>query len=312
MQATLPPSNESLTESMIAQGAISSRSIINAFEQTDRAHFLQRPEYQSMSEDIDDVYQDMPLRHGIVHLSAPSIYGVALEALELEQGNTFLNVGSGTGCACMHSNIHESHQNPDVTPSPTSEPEKRHLLAPLSNVCTPARSCTDLSSLAACIIGRRAIQFGIECREELIQHSRSRLDELGHTHVQLVHANCFELDPESSMRFQRIYVGAGASQRTASILFRMLEIGGIIVGPFSGAHGNQRLLRARRIGEAKFEVSEVLSVQFTPMSTHKHAGRITGLKRTTCGPSHLSTSSPCAHLCACYPLPPLPLPSLPP
>ena len=106
------------------------------------------------------------------------------------------------------------------------------------------------SSLVAAIAGPHALHFGMECRKELIEHSRVRLDELGHTNVQLVHANCFALDPEQSMRFQRIYVGAGAAQHSASMLFRMLEIGGIIVGPFSSARGNQRMLRVKRIGEA--------------------------------------------------------------
>ena len=57
------------------------------------------------------------------------------------------------------------------------------------------------------------------------------------------------------MRFERIYVGAGASARTAALLFRMLEIGGVIVGPFAGAHGGaQRLLKATRTAEDKFDV----------------------------------------------------------
>ena len=39
----------------------------------------------------------MPIRNGIQHLSAPGIYGVALEALDLADGQSFLNVCSGTG-----------------------------------------------------------------------------------------------------------------------------------------------------------------------------------------------------------------------
>ena len=39
----------------------------------------------------------MPIREGILHLSAPGIYGLAVEALTLSEGLSFLNVGSGTG-----------------------------------------------------------------------------------------------------------------------------------------------------------------------------------------------------------------------
>ena len=44
----------------------------------------------------------------------------------------------------------------------------------------------DLSSLAASILGDCSVQFGVECRAELIEHSRVKLDKLGHTHVTLV------------------------------------------------------------------------------------------------------------------------------
>ena len=40
---------------------------------------------------------DRPIRVGDVHMSAPHIYGLALESLELGEGMSFLNVGSGTG-----------------------------------------------------------------------------------------------------------------------------------------------------------------------------------------------------------------------
>ena len=173
-----PPSNDQLCEQLKARGAIHSPSVVNAFKETDRAHFLSHAADTDLELPDGEAYNDLPLRQGVLHLSAPSIYGAALEALELEEGLSFLNVGSGTGY---------------------------------------------LSSLAANILGPRSAQFGVECRAELVEHAREKLDELGHTHVELVHCNCFALDPESSMRFERIYVGAGASQTTAAIIFRMVR-----------------------------------------------------------------------------------------
>lgn len=43
------------------------------------------------------LFQDSALRSGNVHLSAPGIYAKVMEALELKRGQSFLNMGSGTG-----------------------------------------------------------------------------------------------------------------------------------------------------------------------------------------------------------------------
>ena len=82
------------------------------------------------------------------------------------------------------------------------------------------------------------------------------------------------------MRFERIYVGAGASQRSAEVLFRMLHVGGIIVG-LLGPDGSQRLLKAQRISESHFQVKRPRrrtlrnSAQFseTPASPHRCMSR---------------------------------------
>ena len=204
--------NDEMVSRMVDHGTLHTKQCIKAFRACDRGGFF--------LSDTDAVYVDMPLRQGLLHLSAPSIYATALEALHLEEGVSFLNVGSGTGY---------------------------------------------LSSLVASIVGSDAVHHGVEIHQELIDHARSKLDALGHTQVQLVCGNCFALDPATSLRFDRIYVGAGASQQSAAIIFRMLRIGGIVVGPFAGSDGAQRLLRARRVSETEFEVRELMSVQFTPL-----------------------------------------------
>mmetsp|Transcript_46197 Transcript_46197/g.121100 ORF Transcript_46197/g.121100 Transcript_46197/m.121100 type:complete len:323 (+) Transcript_46197:721-1689(+) len=67
------------------------------------------------------------------------------------------------------------------------------------------------------------------------------------------------------MRFERIYLGAGADETMAGILLQMLEPGGVLVGPFSSADGSQRLLRICRMNEGSFDVQELMHVQFTPL-----------------------------------------------
>jgi protein-L-isoaspartate O-methyltransferase len=43
-------------------------------------------------------YEDTPLRaNNGLHMSAPHIYGSIMDALDMKEGLSFLNVGSGTG-----------------------------------------------------------------------------------------------------------------------------------------------------------------------------------------------------------------------
>lgn len=53
-------------------------------------------------------HMDEPIKEGNIHISAPHIYGVVVEALELPSNSsmTFLNAGSGTGyLTCIAASI---------------------------------------------------------------------------------------------------------------------------------------------------------------------------------------------------------------
>ena len=53
-------------------------------------------------------HTDQPIKEGNIHISAPHIYGVIVEGLELPRNSamTFLNVGSGTGyLTCIAASI---------------------------------------------------------------------------------------------------------------------------------------------------------------------------------------------------------------
>ena len=73
--------------------------VLGAFAKVDRALFL--PEEVS-----EHAYNDEPIRCGIHHLSAPHIYANAMMALNLEEGQSFLSLGSGAGyLSCLVGHI---------------------------------------------------------------------------------------------------------------------------------------------------------------------------------------------------------------
>ncbi|KAH8076596.1 protein-L-isoaspartate (D-aspartate) O-methyltransferase [Aureococcus anophagefferens] len=81
---------EAMVDMLVRERSVSSPPVVAAFRAVDRAAFLPAAVR-------DEAYVNMPVRHGLVHQSSPSVYGSALEALDLKPGLSFLNVGSGTG-----------------------------------------------------------------------------------------------------------------------------------------------------------------------------------------------------------------------
>jgi protein-L-isoaspartate(D-aspartate) O-methyltransferase len=85
------PSNETLIDSMIASGVLSTPGIIKAFRRRDRSHFI--PE--SLSERC---YIDAPLPIGAQQtISQPTTVAFMLELLEARPGDKVLDIGSGSG-----------------------------------------------------------------------------------------------------------------------------------------------------------------------------------------------------------------------
>jgi len=84
------------------------------------------------------------------------------------------------------------------------------------------------------------------------------------------------LDVSSSLKFDRIYVGAGA-YRDARRLFKLLKSDGIIVGPFQEEDGeNQTLIKARRFSASQFAVCNKQAVTFAWLRKPTDAEELNG------------------------------------
>lgn len=119
------------------------------------------------------------------------------------------------------------------------------------------------SSIVSELCGADAISDGIDIWPENVAHARECCRQIGKEHITFTEGNVYQLDVEQGMRYDRIYLGACANAKS-KYLYRLLEVGGILVGPFQAGH-MQQLRRVVRRTESHFAVEVLNSVQFTSL-----------------------------------------------
>lgn len=82
--------NDQLVDNLIHASYIKSPSVERVFRAVDRAFYFTEG-------DKSTAYKDMAWKNRNLHISAPCIYSQVMESLELKEGMSFLNLGSGTG-----------------------------------------------------------------------------------------------------------------------------------------------------------------------------------------------------------------------
>uniref|UniRef100_A0A8C7BQQ6 Protein-L-isoaspartate (D-aspartate) O-methyltransferase domain containing 2 n=1 Tax=Neovison vison TaxID=452646 RepID=A0A8C7BQQ6_NEOVI len=82
--------NDELVDNLKEAQYIRTAPVEQAFRAIDRADYY-------LEEFKENAYKDLAWKHGNIHLSAPCIYSEVMEALDLQPGLSFLNLGSGTG-----------------------------------------------------------------------------------------------------------------------------------------------------------------------------------------------------------------------
>lgn len=119
------------------------------------------------------------------------------------------------------------------------------------------------NSVVSELIGELATNHGIDIHLETLTHARQRCCALGKQGIELFEGNVYQLNVHQTMRYDRIYLGACANSRS-KYLYRLLEVGGVLVGPFqAGRH--QQLRRVVRRTESRFSVEVLESVRFASL-----------------------------------------------
>jgi len=119
------------------------------------------------------------------------------------------------------------------------------------------------NSIISELIGELATNHGIDIWSDTVNHAMQRCRSLGKTNIEFTLGNAYQLNINQTMRYDRIYLGACANSRS-KYLYRLLEVGGILIGPFQVGH-TQQLRRVVRQTETLFNVEVLGSVQFASL-----------------------------------------------
>ncbi|XP_055038277.1 protein-L-isoaspartate O-methyltransferase domain-containing protein 1 [Misgurnus anguillicaudatus] len=143
----------------------------------------------------ENAYKDLAWKHGNIHLSAPCIYSEVMEALKLQQGLSFLNLGSGTGYLSTMVGL-------IIGPFGVNHGVELH---------------------------KDVVEYARERLEEFIKNSDS-FDRFEFCEPHFVVGNCLEISSDSH-QYDRIYCGAGVQKDHENYMKILLKVGGILVMP---------------------------------------------------------------------------------
>lgn len=180
--------NDELIDNLKEAHYIRSDLVERAFRAIDRADYY-------LEENRDSAYKDLAWRHGNLHLSAPCIYSEVMEALDLEPGLSFLNLGSGTGYLSTMVGL---------------------ILGPFG-VNHGVELHVDV------------VDYAYQKLDHFIKTSDS-FDKFEFCEPTFVVGNCLEIPPESR-QYDRVYCGAGVQKEYENYMKNLLKVGGILVLP---------------------------------------------------------------------------------
>lgn len=183
--------NDELVDLLVKANYITSPDTEQAFRHVDRGDYITEQQVPRST-----IYADQSLRSGDLHLSAPCIYAKVVDALMLKKGDTFLNVGSGTGYL---STIVGTRLGAGVV---------NHGIEIKEGAVMHAYKCLDKFITTSCAFD--ATQFAIPM---------------------FVYGSGLDLDPEYR-KYDKIYIGADVPSEYKDFFCSMLKVKGILVMPY--------------------------------------------------------------------------------
>ncbi|KAE8574376.1 hypothetical protein XENTR_v10003404 [Xenopus tropicalis] len=179
--------NDELIDNLKEAQYIRTEAVERAFRAIDRSEYY-------LEEFKQNAYRDLAWKHGNIHLSAPCIYSEVMEALDLQPGLSFLNLGSGTGYLSTMAGL-------ILGPFGTNHGVEIH---------------TDV------------IEYAKEKLDLFVRTSDS-FDRFDFCEPSFVAGNCLDIALDAT--YDRVYCGAGVQKEHKEYMKNLIKVGGILVLP---------------------------------------------------------------------------------
>lgn len=210
--------NDDLITKLCETDYIQSPKVEFAFRAVDRALY-----YPAGHERL--AYQDLAYKNGDIHLSAPCIYCEVIKALELKEGLSFLNIGSGTGYLSTLAGL---------------------LLGP-HGTNHGVEICENV------------VKFARVKLQEFLHNAMPNILGVEFCEPEFVVGDGLCINP-CYRQYDRVYCGAAVDGKYESYMRSLIKVGGILVMPFDDS-----LIKVCKVNETVFECSICLPVSFSPM-----------------------------------------------
>ncbi|KAL4236916.1 Protein-L-isoaspartate O-methyltransferase domain-containing protein 1 [Mactra antiquata] len=182
--------NDDLVDNLLDADYIKTPLVEKVFRAVDRAHYY-IPDQRELA------YKDLAWKHERLHMSAPCIYSEVMEALQLEPGLSFLNLGSGTG----------------------------YLSTMVGLILGPYGMNHGVEQHAD------VVEYAQERLGEF-KCNNTAFDEFDFCEPKFIVGNCLQLNSGCQL-YDRVYVGAGCPPEHENYMKNLLKIGGVLVMPLN-------------------------------------------------------------------------------
>ncbi|KAK7495927.1 hypothetical protein BaRGS_00012917 [Batillaria attramentaria] len=182
--------NDELIDNLVDADYIKTPQTERIFRAVDRADYY-LPDHR------EGAYKDLAWKHGHLHLSAPCIYSEVLESLELKEGLSFLNLGSGTGYLSTMAGL---------------------ILGPYG-----VNHGIELHE--------DVVEYARDKLEEF-KKKTSAFEEFDFCEPRFVVGNCLQLSSGCRL-YDRVYCGAACPAEHENYMKNLIKIGGILVMPLN-------------------------------------------------------------------------------